>query len=40
MAVLSEGGNKCKGNPIQMQKYENGDNFPKNGPIELIFGQS
>ena len=32
MAVLSEEGSECIGNPIQTQKYENLDNLPKNGP--------
>ena len=32
LAVLSEGGSECHTNPIQMQKYENVDNFPKTGP--------
>ena len=38
MAVLSEGGSESNTNPIQMQKYENVDNFPKTGPMEFIFG--
>ena len=38
MTVLSEGGSESNTNPIQMQKYENVDNFPKNGPMEFIFG--
>ena len=38
MAVLSEGGSECIGNPIQIQKYVNGDNSPKNGSMEFIFG--
>ena len=38
MAVLSKGGSECIGNPIQIQKYENVDNLPKSGPIEVIFG--
>ena len=38
MVVLSEGGSESHTNPIQMQKYENVDNFPKTGPMEFIFG--
>ena len=37
-AVLSEGGGESHTNPIQMQKYENVDNFRNMGPIEFIFG--
>ena len=38
MAVLSEGGSESNTNPIQMQKYENVDNFPKTCPMEFTFG--
>ena len=37
MAVLSEGSSECKGNPIQIQKYKNVDNLPKNCPMAIIF---
>ena len=38
MAVLLKGGSESNANPIQMQTYENVDNFPKTGPMEFIFG--
>ena len=37
MRVLLEGGNEGKGNPIQIQKYENVDILPKNNPMDIIF---
>ena len=38
MAVLSEGGSECIGNPVTIQKYENVDSLPRNGPMDVIFG--
>ena len=38
MAIFSKGGSGSHTNPIEMQKYENADNFPKTGPMEFIFG--
>ena len=40
MTVLSEAGSECIGNAIQIQKYENVDNLPKNDQMEVIFGVS
>ena len=37
MAVLSEGGSEPHTIRILIQKYKNLNNFPKTGPMELIF---
>ena len=37
IAVLSKCGSECKENPLQMQKFQNIDNFPKTGLMEFIF---
>ena len=38
LTVFWEEEGRKVGNPIQVQKYENSDVFPKTGSIEFIFG--
>ena len=39
VAILSEQGSECIGNPIQNAKLKKWCHFPKNDPNDFIFGQ-